>query len=162
MCKNILKQERSVRMNVEYINPFLISLQNVLSMLFGIKPKIGKIYLKNSSFQDYTVNIELKGEINGIFSLVINDDTVKKIASHMIGQTISQIDSLSISAIGELGNMIAGNTCTLYSKKGLHTNISTPKVVKGEDEMLKKATVICIPILLNEDLGNLNVGVAIN
>jgi chemotaxis protein CheX len=149
-------------MNVEYINPFLISLQNVLSMLFGIKPKIGKIYLKNSSFQDYTVNIELKGEINGIFSLVINDDTVKKIASRMIGQTISQIDSLSISAIGELGNMIAGNTCTLYSKKGLHTNISTPKVVKGEDEMLKKATVICIPILLNEDLGNLNVGVAIN
>lgn len=149
-------------MNVEYINPFLIALQNVLSMLFGIKPKIGKIYLKNSSFQDYTVNIQLKGEINGIFALVINDDTVKKLASYMIGQPISQIDALTLSAIGELGNMIAGNTCTLYSNKGLHTNISPPKVIKGEDEILKKVPVICIPILLNEDLGNLNVGVSIH
>jgi len=80
----------------------------------------------------------------------------------MAGYTISQIDTMSISAIGELGNMIAGNTCTLYSKKGLHTNISIPKVIKGEDEMLKKAQVLCIPILLNEDLGNLNVDVSIN
>lgn len=149
-------------MNAEYINPFLISLQNVMSMLFGIQPKIGKIYLKSSSFQDYTVNIQLKGEINGIFALVLNDDTVKKLVSHMVGQTVSQIDTMSISAIGELGNMIAGNTCTLYSKKGLHTNISTPKVIKGEDEMLKETKVLCIPILLDENLGNLNVGVSIN
>lgn len=161
MGKNVLKEGGAI-MNAEYINPFLISLQNVMSMLFGIQPKIGKIYLKNSSFQDYTVNIQLNGEINGIFSLVLNDDTVKKLVSQMVGYTISQIDTMSISAIGELGNMIAGNTCTLYSKKGLHTNISIPKVIKGEDEMLKKTQVLCIPILLNEDLGNFNVGVSIN
>lgn len=148
-------------MNVEYINPFLQSLQHVMSMLFGIQPKLGKVYLKKSPFQEYTVNIQMNGQVNGTFALVMDDDTAVKIVSHMTGKKVSRMDEIAVSAIGELGNMIMGNTCTLYSKKGLHTNISTPKVIKGEDEVFNKPVVVCIPILLNDDFGNLDVAVAI-
>lgn len=47
----------------------------------------------------------------------------------MLGQEIEQMDDMAISAIGELGNMIIGNACTLYYQKGLHINIFTPEVV---------------------------------
>ena len=78
----------------------------------------------------------------------------------MLGQEIEQMDDMAISAIGELGNMIIGNACTLYYQKGLHTNISTPEVVVGETEDFKKPAVICVPIQLNNELGNLNVAIA--
>lgn len=55
----------------------------------------------------------------------------------MLGQEIEQMDDMAISAIGEPGNMIIGNACTLYYQKGLHTNISTPEVVVGETEDFK-------------------------
>jgi len=148
-------------MNVEYINPFLISLQHVISTLFGVQPKLGKVYLKDSTFQDYTVNIQVNGQINGSFALVLNDSMAKNLASHMIGQKVSEMNDISVSAIGELGNMIMGNTSSLYAQKGLHTNISTPLVIKGETDMFKDSKVICVPVTLS-DFGNFNAAVSIS
>lgn len=147
-------------MDVNYINPFLKALQYVMQMVFGIQPEFGKVYLKKAPFQGYTVNLKVNGEVDGVFALVMNGDTAKKIVTKMLGQEIEQMDDMAISAIGELGNMIIGNACTLYYQKGLHTNISTPEVVVGETEDFKKPAVICVPIQLNNELENLNVAIA--
>lgn len=147
-------------MDVNYINPFLKALQYVMQMVFGIQPEFGKVYLKQAPFQGYTVNLKVNGEVDGVFALVMNGNTAKKIVTKMLGQEIEQMDDMAISAIGELGNMIVGNACTLYSQKGLHTNISTPEVVVGETEDFKKPAVICVPIQLNNELENLNVAIA--
>lgn len=147
-------------MDVNYINPFLKALQYVMQMVFGIQPEFGKVYLKKAPFQGYTVNLKVNGEVDGVFALVMNGNTAKKIVTKMLGQEIEQMDDMAISAISELGNMIIGNACTLYYQKGLHINIFTPEVVVGETEDFKKPAVICVPIQLNNELGNLNVAIA--
>ncbi len=147
-------------MDVNYINPFLKALQYVMQIVFGIQPEFGKVYLKKAPFQGYTVNLKVNGEVDGVFALVMNGNTAKKIVTKMLGQEIEQMDDMAISAIGEPGNMIIGNACTLYYQKGLHTNIFTPEVVVGETEDFKKPAVICVPIQLNNEPGNLNVAIA--
>ena len=147
-------------MDVNYINPFLKALQYVMQMVFGIQPEFGKVYLKKAPFQGYTVNLKVNGEVDGVFALVMNGNTAKKIVTKMLGQEIEQMNDMAISAISELGNMIIENACTLYYQKGLHINIFTPEVVVGETEDFKKPAVICVPIQLNNELGNLNVAIA--
>jgi chemotaxis protein CheX len=42
-------------MNVEYINPFIEASQQVIQMMTGIKPTLGKVHLKNSPYPSDSV-----------------------------------------------------------------------------------------------------------
>ena len=52
-------------MNVEYINPFLIAVQNVFDTMIGLPYKLGKPTVKNSDMTAYDVSgiIGISGEV---------------------------------------------------------------------------------------------------
>jgi chemotaxis protein CheX len=120
-------------MNVEHINPFLMASTKVLKEMCFIDAKVGKPYIKDPVFLDNTmvILIGITGEMKGQAMISLEHAVACDIASKMIMMPITEMDEFARSAICELGNMIMGNTATVFSTKGIEIDITPPTVGNG-------------------------------
>lgn len=145
-----------VALNVEHINPFLLAATKVLKDMCGIDTTVGKPYVKETEFTDKTlvIMIGVTGEMRGQVLIAFEEKVACSIASAMMmGMPVSEMDEMATSAICELGNMIMGNTATIFSTKGIAIDITPPTICKGNMSISNNYTQnICIP--LNIDTNN--------
>lgn len=145
-------------MNINFINPFLSSLSNVLETMGGVKSEIGKPSLKNSTISkgDVTGIIgmtadKLKGSLAISFSQAVIIDIVEK----MVGEKVTEIDDTVIDMVGELTNMTAGGAKNLLAEKGYDFGMATPVVVSGKQhEIIHKSEGQIILIPFTTQVGN--------
>lgn len=140
-------------MNAEYINPFLTAATKIVKDMCFIDLKIGKPYLSNAEFKEDTIIIMIgvTGEIRGQVLISFANNVACEIASKMVGMPIEIMDELSKSAIGELGNMILGNTATTFSTKGIGIDITPPTICSGNMSFNSFAQNISVPLLYEEN-----------
>lgn len=141
-------------LNAEHINPFLIAATKILKDMCFIDTKIGRPFVKNISFQEDTVVIMIgvAGELRGQVMISFSSDVACDIASKMCMMPITQMDDLSKSAICELGNMIMGNTATVFSTKGVGIDITPPTLCMGNVSVHTSFTKnICIPLTYDDE-----------
>jgi len=83
-----------------------------------------------------------------------------KIASTMMGGVaVTDMGEISTSAISELGNMIMGNTSTIFSKNDIYIDITPPAIFSGDKiRISSKVAAITIPLTL-KDYGEVNINV---
>jgi chemotaxis protein CheX len=149
--------------NAEHINPFLIASTKILKEMCFVDAKVGKPYIKDPAFFDNTmiILIGFTGEIRGQAMIAFENHIACDIASKMIMMPITEMDDLSRSAICELGNMIMGNTATIFSTKGIAIDITPPTVGNGTMSFSNNyAHNICIP-LEYEDMKKIEIHIAI-
>lgn len=135
--------------NVEHINPFLMASTKILKEMCYIDAKVGKPYIKNPAFFSDTmiILIGFTGEMRGQAMIAFENSIACDIASKMIMMPITEMDELAKSAICELGNMIMGNTATIFSTKGISIDITPPTVANGSMSFSTTyASNICIPL----------------
>jgi chemotaxis protein CheX len=135
--------------NADHITPFLLASTKILKDMCFVDTKVGKPYIKNPAFFDNTliILIGFTGEIRGQTIIAFENAIACDIASKMIMMPITEMDELAKSAIGELGNMIMGNTATIFSTKGIAIDITPPTV--GNGTMTFSSTFahnICVPL----------------
>lgn len=133
----------------EHINPFLMAATQVLKNMCFVDAKIGKPYLKDTKFtsNSFIIIIGVTGEMRGQVMIVFDNAVACDIASKMCMMPITQLDELSISALSELGNMIMGNTATIFSTKGIGIDITPPTVCSGDVEFSTGfAKNMCVPL----------------
>jgi chemotaxis protein CheX len=140
--------------NADHINPFLMASTKILKEMCFIDAKVGKPYIKNPAFFDNTllILIGFTGEMRGQAMIAFENTVACDIASKMIMMPITEMDELAKSAISELGNMIMGNTATIFSTKGIGIDITPPTV--GNGTMTFSATYahnICVPLEYEEN-----------
>ena len=138
-----------VNVNVEHINPFLMASTKILKEMCSIDTTVGKPSIKNPTFYADTliILIGFTREMKGQAMIAFNNTVACDIASKMIMAPITQMDELAKSAIGELGNMIMGNTATIFSTKGLAIDITPPTIGNGTISFTSTfAQNICIPL----------------
>ncbi|MFJ7933491.1 chemotaxis protein CheX [Sporosarcina sp. NPDC096371] len=94
--------------------------------------------------KELSVLIELVGSVKGQLILDSSTDIIAKIGQTMFGMTIESemVESLT----GEIGNMIAGNLCTLLEKDGLILDISPPTVMAGTKKFCDFKQAIKLPV----------------
>jgi chemotaxis protein CheX len=141
-------------MNVEHINPFLMASTKILKEMCFVDAKVGKPYIKDPVFLDNTmvILIGFTGEMNPQVMISFENRIACDIASKMIMMPITEMDELSRSAICELGNMIMGNTATLFSTKGIAIDITPPTVGNGTMYFSNNfARNVCIPLEYEDD-----------
>jgi chemotaxis protein CheX len=141
-------------MNVEYINPFIEASKNVLKGAANIDVTLGKIYMKTSPYLSDCVAIivGVTGKIRGHVTFSISTELACKIAScMMMGVPVNELDELSKSALAELGNMIMGNTATIFYGKGMKIDITPPTILTGDNMQFStnKTTTVTVPIILS-------------
>ena len=123
-------------MNVEYVNPFIISTVVTFETMLKVTLKSGKPQIKREPFPSYDISgiIGLSGDASGSIAISYPKIVALKAVSKFLGAEVKIVGADVTDAIGELTNIIAGS-----AKKDLHglnVSISLPNVVIGKDHIL--------------------------
>lgn len=137
--------------NVEYINPFLKAASSIVKDILQVHLELGKPYVKQAAFSSDSVIIMIgvTGEMRGHVLLALDYEKALKVASKMMmGMELKELDTMAISAVGELGNMIMGNAATIFSTKGIGIDITPPTICRGNNVVITQTYTqnICIPL----------------
>ena len=137
-------------MNVKYINPFIETTVSVFREFVGVSVRPGKPFLYNASTSliNYDISgiIGLAGEVLGVVIISFPKMVALKTVSSVIKAETKIFDDTVVDTIGELINIIAGNTKRQMEE--VRIIISLPSIVKGYNHKLAWITgvpVVCIP-----------------
>ena len=109
---------------------------------------------------DLSTIVCFQGAVQGDIALSMPLGTAKSLASvMMMGMSITTIDDMAKSAIGELSSMIAGSSATKLSSFGLLTKINPPRVILENAEINSFET---LAIDFETDLGKIELNIGLN
>lgn len=149
-------------MDVKYINS-VIETFNVTLEQFGVHNiKRCNIQKKNKMYLnlDLSIIVCFQGAVQGDIALSMPLDTAKNLASvMMMGMSITVIDNMAKSAIGELSSIIASSYATKLSSFGLSTKINPPRVILENAEINSIETLV---IDFETDLGKMELNIGLN
>ena len=151
-------------MNVEFINPFLSSLINVLSTMAQTQLKPGKSRIKTDekACGDVSGLIGMVGpQTRGSFSITFDEQLALTIMERMLGERPDSINEEVTDMVGEITNMVTGGAKNLLGQKGFDFDMATPIVVSGKDHTIthkSQGKKILMPFTC--DAGNANIEVS--
>lgn len=126
-------------MNVEFINPFISSLLNVLSTMAQTDLAPGKPKIKKTEVAvgDVSGLIGMVGpQTKGSLSITFDDKLAMTVMERMLGEKPEQINEEVTDMVGEITNMVAGGAKNLLGDKGYEFDMATPVVVSGKDHTI--------------------------
>lgn len=141
-------------LNAEHINPFLTASAKVLKDMCAIDAQLGKPSMKDPKFEDDTIVIFIgvTGEMKGQVMIAFDNRVACDIASKMMMMEVTEMNEIAQSAICELGNMIMGNTATVFSKNGIAIDITPPTLGSGTMRFTTNfAQNISMPLIYGDD-----------
>ena len=145
-------------MNVEFINPFLSSLMNVLETMAQTKLKPGAPRLKKDEIArgDVSGLIGMVGpQTKGSLSITFEQELALTIMERMLGERPAVINEEVTDMVGEITNMVTGGAKNLLGDKGYEFDMATPMVVSGKGHTIThKAEGPKIIIPFSSDHGN--------
>ncbi len=148
-------------MRVEFINPFIASLLNVLNTMAQIKLVPGKPKLKKDEIARGDVSGLIgmvSDQAKGSFSISFDETLALTIMENMLGEKSSHIDAEVIDMVGEITNMVTGGAKRLLADKGFNFDMATPLVVSGKAHTIThKADGAKLLLPLSCDFGNATV-----
>ena len=142
-------------LDIKYINPFLKATITVFEMLGIAGGKVGKPSIKDLDFpaNTFLIQVGVTGAMKGQVFFEIEDQKAMSIASTMMmGMPVTSLDPMACSALQELGNMILGNTSTLFSTMNIIFDITPPLCMHGKKLKLQSdIPTIAIPVVINDE-----------
>jgi chemotaxis protein CheX len=151
-------------MKVEYVSPFADATSAVAEMMVGCKPTRGTLSAKPDLFTAQPINIlcGVNGDLEGLVMYSMSKTTALNIAGLMLGEKPKIFDQLAASAISELGNMITGNSSSIFSSIGITCNITPPTVIRGSSIKISTFGTITLVIPLEfQDVGTIEVNISL-
>lgn len=143
-----------VKMKAEYINPFFDSSSVILNEMCGISANKKQPYIKQGMtlIKTITITIGVTGKLKGNIIISMDRMSALNLASVMMGgMTISELDEITMSAISELGNMIAGRAGMIFSNNEIDIDITPPvSALNHPDSKINYSmSTICVPFVLS-------------
>ena len=150
-------------MNVKLLNPFIQAAVEVIKAEVNADVTRGDLSLQQSSLtsDDITVLINLVGDIYGVVMYGMSTATGLSIVSKIMEQDFPELNSLALSGIGELGNVISGQATIRFSEAGYESNISPPMVLTGKNTTISTLDFPRIMVPLKTQYGELTVHLAL-
>ena len=137
-------------MNVQFINPFIETISNILATMASMTCEHGKPYLKEGEDPLGVVTglIPMEGDaVNGSLAISFNEDTILKISSSMLGEEVAEFDDTCKDLTGELTNMLSGGARKLLWEGGYSFEMATPRMLTGDAPVIHhvEGPVVVIP-----------------
>lgn len=139
-------------MNVEFINPFLSSMLNVMSTMAQMelipeKPRLkkGEVAMGDVSGLIGMVSEQTKGSLSITFEGPLALATMKK----MVGEGPDEVNEEITDLVGEITNMVTGGAKRMLSEKGFEFDMATPMVVSGKNHTIchkADGPIVIIPL----------------
>jgi len=138
-------------MNVEFVNPFLSAIMNVLSTMARMEIKAGKPTIKKNEVAcgDVTGIIGMASDqAKGTLAVTFTEQVILEITKRMLGEEVSSIDETVCDMVGEITNMVTGGAKSELSEKGYRFDMAIPSVIAGKDHIIRhksKAPIVIVP-----------------
>lgn len=151
--------------DVEFINPFLQAVIDVLTTMAQVIPTPGKPFLKESNFARGEVSgiIFVTGYANGSIALTFPAECATVIVGNMLNEDLRELGPDVYDGVGELTNMISGQARKGLAAAGMKFHAGIPKVLHGKGHILvhpTKGPVLGIPF--STPFGDLTVEVSLD
>lgn len=124
------------------LNGAISSLTTIIPLKFDVLSPV----LTSQPYEqkELSVLIQMVGAIKGRLILDANSDIIQMIGQSMFGMRIE--GEMIESFTGELGNMVAGNLCTVLEQHDFLLDISTPTVMVGETKLYGFTQAFKLPL----------------
>jgi len=137
-------------MKAEVINPFLEATVSVLKTMASVEPNPGKPYIKKgvSAIGDVSGVVGISGDTEGSLCITFTRGCILFIISRMLGEEQKEINDEVKDAVGELTNMISGDSRRRLEEMGHHFLGAIPSVISGQNHEIKhitKGPILSIP-----------------
>lgn len=121
--------------DVDFINPFLNAVIDVMKTMAQIEPLPGKPFIKDdeTALGDISGIIGITGHTKGSISVTFTEPCILPIVSNMLGEEMTELNEEIGDAVGEITNMVAGQARQGLSKLGKRFHAAIPTVVMGHD-----------------------------
>ena len=149
-------------MDVNHVNPFLESTISVFGSMLGEAPKAGTPAILDefhSHRWDISGVIGIVGAADGVIALRLTRNLVGKILenSGVVCENDEETSDVVNSMVGEIINMIAGNTVGKIDQYDL--DITVPLVVQGQNHSIawpRNTPIITLPFRLSKGVFEVN------
>src|SRR5271157_5774345 len=138
-------------MNIEFVNPFLVSTIKVLATMANTQATPGKPFVKSDKRAkgDVTGIVGLRGsQAKGSLAITFTEAAILHIYSEMLGEKVNAVDDSVIDCVGEITNMITGGAKAILAEKGYKFELAIPTMIAGKNHEVfhkTKGKIICIP-----------------
>jgi chemotaxis protein CheX len=141
-------------MKAELINPFLEATISVLKTMASLEVVPGKPYIKRetSARGDVSGIVGITGETEGSLCITFSRECILQVISKWFGEETKEINDEVKDAVGELTNMISGDSRRRLQGIGYTFQGSIPAVISGPGHEVKHITrgpILSIPFSLN-------------
>ena len=140
----------------QYIQPFIKVCKNVFQEFLGLELEAKLPYFmekEDPTEWDVSGIIGLTGEARGAVVISMRVDLAIKLTSILTGTDHDGLDADVVDAVGEIINIIAGNS-KQELEEAFRLIISLPTIVKGREHSINwpngQARVICIPFTISQ------------
>lgn len=144
-------------MKVEFINPFIKSLKNVVSTMAMIDLQICPPERKTTEIAQGDVSgiIGMVGpQIKGSMAITFDKDLAINIMKNMLGDSIKSINEEVRDMVGEMTNMICGGAKSELFEQGYVFEMAVPVVISGVNHCIQhKVDGPKIILTFTSDLG---------
>jgi len=130
-------------MQVQFVNPFLSSLMNVLSTMADIQTKPGRPQLKHDckSRGEVTGMIAMQGQqATGSLSISFEQSAIFYIAKKMLKEDFNTMNCVIADLVGEITNMVSGGAKRVLGDSGYAFDMTQPSVIVGEEHTINHST----------------------
>ena len=139
-------------MNVDFINPVLSSMLNVLSTMAQLEAKPAKPRLKGEekkALGDVSGRIDMNGDgVHGSLAISFPAPVILELCRRMLREELEEVNDIAKDLTGEITNMVTGGAKGSLEEKGYNISMSLPDVIAGEGHELEhpvKAKTIVLP-----------------
>jgi chemotaxis protein CheX len=137
-------------LKAEFINPFLEATVSVVKTMAFVDPTPGKPFIKKGAVAtgDISGIVGITGEAEGSLCLSFSKGCILQIVSKMFGEEQQEINEEVKDAVGEMTNMISGDSRRRLQEIGHTFQGAIPSVVSGTGHEIKHVTkgpILSIP-----------------
>lgn len=151
-------------MKAEILNAFYLASANSMGKELQSPVKRTGLYMDSSDHirDEVTVYLSLVGQMRGMILVATSVNTARAMASTMLGEPQEELTEMGLSALAELGNLVAGGACTELERVGLPADITPPTIMIGARSRISTLGVPRYVIPLAARQGTINLHIAID
>lgn len=151
-------------MRAEILNAFLYATGKVIATETGATVHRTGLLMDPSDqvLDEVTVYVALVGQVRGMVLVGMPMPVARGIAGDMVGAPESELTELGLSALAELGNLVAGGACMELDKQGFSSDITPPSIMIGKRSRVSTLGLPRFVIPLQMKHGPMHIHVAVD
>ena len=152
-------------LDTKFINLFLKSIESTFIKVFQCELSLGQIYFMKNQLSEDNVAVMtgvIGNNYTGMVVYRMHNETAQRMIDFLNPDSIDSSNRLmTYESLGEIINIISGNTMSRFSENNISLNITTPSIIAGDTFELFTLNQITLSADMLSPFGTMEIDLAI-